>query len=511
MKGTHTPEAFDDGDQGSNIELEKFFEAVQGFFFKVIYNINTQEYSFPFVSKKAETVYGLSIDELQKNGSDAFQSIFGEDKDIMVKAAAESMRTMSLWKQEFRFQRVSGPIGWMCMNAKPEKVSDHLVAWNGYLEDITAAKNTALELLDIKNRFEFAIDGSEMGVWDWNVKENSVFYSDKSLEFLGKTRDQIIPNDDTWTRQVHPDDKQKYFDDIKGHFEGNTPYYSNQHRIFTASGEYIWIQDRGKIVAWDNDGNPIRVIGTHVDITKMKEHEQTIVQKNSLIQNHNNRLKNFALIVSHNLRTHAGNLKNILELIEKARSPEEKKELSSYLKLISTGLSGTINNLDDVVSSNSNLGDTPKLIFVREFVATALKNLRKQISEKQVHIDIDIPSDIQITYNTAYLESILFNLISNAIKYSDTTRESKVTISAEIISSSDLVVSVADNGLGINLEKYGDKLFGMYNTFHRNEDAKGIGLFMTKNQVEDMGDEIHVTSVLGEGSTFSVHFKNKLP
>lgn len=510
MKIKPSSENFDNN-QISQKELEKYFEPVAGFFFKLIYNIVTQEYSFPFVSKKADTVYGLSIDELQQRGSDAFQSIFGEDKDIMVKAASESMRSMDMWRQEFRFQLVSGQIRWMRISASPEKLTDQIVAWNGYVADITEAKTTRFELIDIKNRFEFAIDGSEMGIWDWNIKDSTVFYSDKSLELLGKKQQQTVLNDTIWTRQVHPDDKQKYFDDIKDHFEGKTPFYSNQHRIFTASGVYKWIQDRGKTVTWDEAGKPLRVIGTHVDITKMKEREQSIVHKNKLIQNHNSRLKNFALIVSHNLRTHAGNLKSVLQLIEDAKSPEEKKELSSYLTDISSGLSSTIHNLEDINSSNNSLTDAAKLINVHQYVVNTIKNLQAQIIAKSVQIINDIPSDIQINYNAPYLESILFNLISNAIKYSDVTRDSKITISTEIISSSDIILSITDNGQGINLERYGAKLFGMYNTFHRNEDAKGLGLFMTKNQVEDMGDEIHVTSTLGEGSTFSVHFKDKLP
>ena len=102
-------------------------------------------------------------------------------------------------------------------------------------------------------------------------------------------------------------------------------------------------------------------------------------------------------------------------------------------------------------------------------------------------------------------------MISNAIKYSDKERQSKVFISAEITSASDITLSVMDNGVGIDLDKYGDKLFGMYKTFHHNEDAQGLGLFMTKNQIEDMGDQISVDSKKDEGTIFRVHFINKLP
>ena len=372
-------------------------------------------------------------------------------------------------------------------------------------------KNTQLELLKVKDRFEFALEGSEIGVWDWDIENDEVYYSDKSLEFLEIPRDRLLLSDSTWTDKVHPDDKQMYFDDMNAYFEGRTKYYSGQHRIFSSSGTYKWIQDKGKAVEWDEKGKPSRMIGTHVDITAMKEFEEGVVSKNKLIESHNGRLKNFALIVSHNLRTHAGNLKSILQLIDDAESPEEKKELAPYLNDISDGLSGTISNLNDIASSNRNLSDKPKLILLREYIDKTINTLQAQITEKDVIVLCDIPNDIQITYNAAYLESILFNLISNAVKYSDNNRQSIVTINAEMISINDLLLSVEDNGLGLDLNANGGKLFGLYKTFHRNEDAKGLGLFMTKNQIEDMGDEISVSSVKGEGSIFSVLFKNKLP
>ena len=491
--------------------LEKFLDQVEGFFFKIQFDKRTKIYSFPFITQNAESLYGLTADYLQDNAQLISDLIFPDDRKLVLSAIYKSMQTFKPWNQEFRFLLPSGAHGWVKINATPEKLSDEIVSWHGYATDITEMKNTQLELLSVKERFEFALEGSQIGVWDWDIKNDKVFYSDKSLEFLEIPRDDMLLSDSTWTDKVHPDDKQMYFDDINKYFDGHTAYYSGQHRIFSSSGTYKWIQDRGKTVEWDNDGNPSRVIGTHVDITAMKEFEESVVNKNKLIESHNGRLKNFALIVSHNLRTHAGNLKSILELIDNAESPEEKKELAPYLNDISDGLSGTINNLNDIALSNRNLSDTPKLIPLRNYVDKTISTLQSQINKKEVIVVCDIPRDIQIIYNAAYLESILFNLLSNAVKYSDNSRQSRVTISAEMTSINDLTLSVQDNGLGLDLNANGGKLFGLYKTFHRNEDSKGLGLFMTKNQIEDMGDEISVESVKGEGSTFSVHFKNKLP
>ena len=491
--------------------LKVFLDQVEGFFFKIQFDKISKTYSFPFITQNAESLYGLTLEYLQDNAQVISDLIFIDDRKLVLDTIYQSMKTFNPWIQEFRFLLPSGAHGWVKIHATPEKTSDDVVSWNGYATDITEMKNTQLELLKVKERFEFALEGSQIGVWDWDIKNDKVFYSDKSLKFLEIPRDDMLLSDSTWTDKVHPDDKQMYFDDINDYFEGRTAYYSGQHRVFSTSGTYKWIQDKGKAVEWDKDGNPSRMIGTHVDITTMKEFEEDILSKNKLIESHNGRLKNFALIVSHNLRTHAGNLKSILELIDNAESPEEKKELAPYLNDISDGLSGTINNLNDIASSNRNLSDTPKLIPLRNYVDKTISTLQSQINKKEVIVVCDIPRDIQIIYNAAYLESILFNLLSNAVKYSDNSRQSRVTISAEMTSINDLTLSVQDNGLGLDLNANGGKLFGLYKTFHRNEDSKGLGLFMTKNQIEDMGDEISVESVKGEGSTFSVHFKNKLP
>lgn len=492
-------------------DLEHLLDQVDGFFIQIVYDTKLKMYFFPYLSEKAPSIYGLSFENISKDPTCAFDCIVEEDKELVLSTASDSLKNLKNWQLEFRIHGKTDGVHWLRINAMPQKLDENKYLWNGYVTDITRPKTVENELIKIKERFEFAIEGSKIGIWDWNLKDNTVFYSDRSLEMLEKKREDIKPHEDTWTHQVHADDREEYFKDIKKHFDGKTSYYSNHHRIFSSSGIYKWIQDRGRTVEWDENGNPVRVIGTHVDISKLKQHEQTIVDKNMVINSHNNRLKNFALIVSHNLRTHAGNFKDLLNLIDQAETTEEKEELSKYLDSVSKGLSETVANLDDIVTANSKLADQPKMIVVQEYVTNALRNLNTQIKEKDAIILSDIPKDIEIKYNAAYFESILHNLISNAIKYSHPDRVPKIIVSVELISENAMVLTVEDNGIGIDLDKNGKKLFGMYKTFHRNEDAKGLGLFMTKNQIEDMGDEITVESTLGKGSIFSVRFNNKLP
>lgn len=491
--------------------LERTLDQVDGFIFQFTYNKISDKYSFTSISGGLKSIYGISAYDLKQNGRLAFQQVYEEDQPLMRTLIFESRNKLIPWKQDYRIVSQNNKIRWLRGNAIPEDMGDGLTLWNGYISEITEIKEVESKLLRSRERYEFALEGSKMGYWDWDIKNKKILYSNRSLEILGLEGKEVLSHQDTWTDLVHPDDKEEYFKDIENHSNGLTSHYSNKHRVRTTSGLYKWIHDRGKIISWDSEGRPSRATGTHIDITQVKENENAILENNGLIKKHNESLQNFALIVSHDLRNHAGNLVQILKLIDQAKSPEEKEELSSYLNLVSTGLSSTINNLDDIVSNRKKLENAPELVNLNDYIERAMSTVKNRAIEKGVTILNKVSKNIQIIYNVAYLDSILYNLISNAIKYSDPLKESSIVIMLDTSTPENILLSIADNGLGIDLEIFGTKLFGMYKTFHKNNDGQGLGLFMTKNQIDDMGDHISVESTKGIGSTFTVHFKNKLP
>ncbi|PAM96767.1 hypothetical protein B4N84_00525 [Flavobacterium sp. IR1] len=128
------------------------------------------------------------------------------------------------------------------------------------------------------------------------------------------------------------------------------------------------------------------------------------------------------------------------------------------------------------------------------------------INRENAQIIADFDKLNEITYISEYLESILLNLITNAIRYRQKGRKPVIFIQTYQENGSNFL-EVSDNGMGIDLDQYGDKMFGMYKTFHRHPEAKGIGLFITKNQVEAMGGNISVTSTVNIGTTFKIKFR----
>jgi signal transduction histidine kinase len=141
---------------------------------------------------------------------------------------------------------------------------------------------------------------------------------------------------------------------------------------------------------------------------------------------------------------------------------------------------------------------------------TAMSSISTLAETKGVHLINDIPENYTMFVIPAYLDSIVLNLLTNGIKFRGPNRDAYVRLSAQRDGKA-TVITVEDNGLGIDLAMHGDKVFGLYKTFHQNTDSKGLGLFITKNQVEAMGGTITVESQVDAGTTFMITLPNQKP
>lgn len=291
---------------------------------------------------------------------------------------------------------------------------------------------------------------------------------------------------------------------IKEVFEGKKVNYE---RLFPKSnGADQWYNTKYSPVFNNKESKVVGVLMSTEDISERKRNEIALTRSFDLVTDQNKRLLNFSYIVSHNLRSHTSNIKSILGLLPYADSEAERNKMVGLLTVASNSLGETIHNLNDVISIQTNLHLVVESVNLREEINKTLEVLAEQIALKNVELRILVDEHLQISYNPAYLESILFNFISNAIKYSHPERKPVLTITCEP-EDKKRVLSISDNGIGIDLEKHGDQLFGMYKTFNGNADARGIGLFITKNQIEAMGGKVEIESELGVGTTFRIYIK----
>lgn len=245
------------------------------------------------------------------------------------------------------------------------------------------------------------------------------------------------------------------------------------------------------------------------DVAPIKLLEKELTQSIEIIKQQNKHLLNFANIVSHNLRSYSSNLALILDLFTSAGSEKEKNEMFDYLKSISSGFSSTVDHLNEIVKLQNQDKINFEKINLHQYIEKSIQVLRIQIKSNNAILQNKVNTSVSLLVNPAYMESILLNFLTNAIKYSHPDRPPIIELSS-FIEDNKTVLNIKDNGKGLNLEKHGADLFTMYKTFHGNSDAQGIGLFITKFQVEAMGGQIRVESKENEGSIFSIFFNSVL-
>ena len=256
---------------------------------------------------------------------------------------------------------------------------------------------------------------------------------------------------------------------------------------------------------FDSTGECIKFVGVGRDITERKERELEMKSLLEFTNQQNNKLYNFTHIVSHNIRSHTSNLSMILDVMEHTDDITEKLSYADYLKDSTLKLTETIEYLNDIITIQRNVNIERTGVNIKTEIEKIIKSLSQTIVASRIEITNLIPDNLVIDVIPAYLDSILLNLITNAIKYQSTDRPPKLEIGYEL-RKNNTILTFKDNGLGINMEKYGHKIFGMYKTFHGNDDDRGIGLFMSKNQLEAMNGRISVDSQEGVGSTFKIYF-----
>ncbi|WP_306544894.1 EAL domain-containing protein [Malikia spinosa] len=190
-------------------------------------------------------------------------------------------------RREEEFYRLpDGSERWLRWRVKPcESVNGRVESIIILAEDITQHKRDQEQLRAEKRRWRFAVDGSDIGLWDWNVSASTVFFSSCWKTMLGYSEHEIGDQLCEWESRVHPDDKAQVMADVGRHLSGEVDFYANEHRVLCKDGSYKWILDRGRVVERGPDGQPLRMIGTHTDLTALKLREQALALNASLFMN----------------------------------------------------------------------------------------------------------------------------------------------------------------------------------------------------------------------------------
>lgn len=395
-------------------------------------------------------------------------------------------------------------------------VNGKQLIWS-FIRDISKEKEDERKLKEALANMQAILNASEqVAIIATNTSGTITLFNSGAEKLLGYKAEELvnqaIPSHFQLKEEIEKESKllsEKYQKEISGFdtfiYEAEIGKQATKEWTFVnKNGDLIPVLlSVNKIVL---DHTKIGYLGVATDISEIKKAEKEIKHLLDITENQNERLKNFAQIVAHNLRSHSSGITGMVDLFKLEFPDLSNNEMLGLLENGVQNLKQTVEDLTEVVKVNLSQ-DVQKEIQLVDLITKNVESLTSQLSTSKVKLINEVPPTVSVRGIPAYLNSIVLNMITNAIKYKSNERQAYLRIYCEQESSS-LSIFFEDNGLGIDLEKHEDKLFGMYKTFHKHEDSRGIGLFITKNQIESMGGKISVTSKVNKGTTFKITLKN---
>ena len=363
-------------------------------------------------------------------------------------------------------------------------------------ERLTCEIRTHSEQLEASEyRWRFALEGAGDGLWDWNVAEKTVFFSKIWKQMLGYAEDEVGSSFDDWRTRVHPDDLEQVMSSLRAHLDGTSPLYTCECRLRCKDGTWKWILDRGLVVLRDVAGKPLRVIGTHCDITARKLVEEALQKKNE-------EMERFTYAVSHDLKSPLVTIKTFLGYLKMDMEAQKLEKVAKDLGYISNAadkmelLLGELLELARVGKRMNSSVDVP----MQEVVQEALALVAGQIAAKGAEI-VATQEPVWLYGDRVRLVAIFQNLIDNAIKFLGNQPAPRVEIGIER-AGGEVEIFVRDNGQGID-PKGQTKVFGLFEKLDMSTPGSGLGLALVRRIVELHGGKIRVESEgSGLGTTF---------
>ena len=231
---------------------------------------------FSYLSDRFEDLWEISPEAAQNNPNLIFDQIHPEDRGSLESALEESARTLQQYLWEGRVITPSHRLKWIQALSQPEKQHNGDIIWDGVVMDISEQKEAIEQLLYSQEQIELALEVVGEGVWDWNLETGQVYRSRRWGAILGYTTNEIQPFQNIRASLVHPEDYPILEAKLQAHLDGKQPSFSHEFRMRSKSGEWIWILDRGEVVERNPQGKPLRMIGTHRDITERMEADAEI-------------------------------------------------------------------------------------------------------------------------------------------------------------------------------------------------------------------------------------------
>jgi PAS domain S-box-containing protein len=430
------------------------------------------------------------------------------------------------------------------------------------IHDITERKLSEDKIRNRESQLKEAQEIAHMGSWEWNIRSNTISWSDELYKIFGYMPGEISINQEVLFSHVFKDDRVKFTQMVEGVFQTKEPF-EFEVRITRKGGGHGFLLIKGKVQVMNR--TPFQLMGIALDITDRKEAEEKVSKNNIELYEKNIRLEqaeqkllninnelelrvlerteqlsqinkdlkreisekqkaeealrdrndelikinadldNFIYTASHDLKAPISNIEGLVGTMkdELTGQPKEVEDIIEMVNQSIVRFKSTIQDLTEITKTQKNINEDITYIDVNALLEEIKFSIKDMIKTSQAEIFGDFCKYPDIQFSKANLKSILFNLVSNAIKYKHPERVPEINISCERTGSYVLLI-VKDNGLGIP-ENQKDKIFTMFKRLHDHVDGSGIGLYIVKRIVDNNGGKIEVESELGVGTTFKIY------
>ncbi|HKJ38394.1 MAG TPA: ATP-binding protein [Anaerolineales bacterium] len=370
-----------------------------------------------------------------------------------------------------------------------------------YKRELVIRRQVEDQLSSQQERLSFALNAAKMGTWDWNIETGAVLWSDSIEAMFGMGNGQFDGKYETYMSVIHPDDLPDMQDSINKALSDENHDYVVEHRLVWQNGDIHWIEGRGEVYRND-DGKPIRMAGTVVDITDRKDAEAEREQLIQKLAEKNTELEQFTYTVSHDLKAPIITIKGFLGFLgEDVRTGNQVRMDKDIIRISEAvdKMHRLLNELLDL-SRIGRMMNVPETVSLSDLLPEVIEVLhgRLQTTSVELNISDDLP---MVHGDRRRLFEVFQNLIDNAVKFSSSQPEPLVEIGVDGYEDEMPIIVVRDNGAGISPEHH-ERIFGLFNKLDPAAEGTGVGLALVKRIIEFHGGRIWVQSEAGKGAAF---------
>ncbi|UOQ64744.1 PAS domain-containing sensor histidine kinase [Hymenobacter volaticus] len=486
-----------------------------------------------YFNQQWHTYTGSTLEEVKGTGWQQF--IHPDDLPAVQEQWAFALQSGKPYQIEARLRSAVGIYRWFLIRATPSRNEQGVITkWYGADTDIHDQKRLEQALLESEQYFRVMADRVPVVIWITRADGRCTYLNQQWYEYTGQTEAQAL--DFGWLDVVHPEEAAQartVFNDANAR---QVPF-NFVYRLKGKDGSYRWFADMSQ-PKFNSNGEYEGFVGTVVDIHERKMAEQALrlaSQKlattnkelraanqqseqvnaelaltNEQLTRINQDLDNFVYTASHDLRQPVNNLAGVFEELKRSATfhDPEAEQLVAMFEGALNQIHSTIQGLAEVVHVQRRNEETPlEPVALLPLTNGVIQSMQSQVDAAEAEFVLDFEAVPSVRFAQLNLQSILYNLLSNALKYAHPDRKPIVHVSSEMTADGTPVLVVQDNGLGLDMSRYGEDLFKMFRRFHDHVAGSGMGLYLVNRIVQQAGGHIEVDSTVGVGTTFRLYLK----